>query len=203
MPIDRFQARAIAMQTVANAIGYRIIARSSADGNADQVEYHSGDPDQKVGAQPVRRMEPFGLHSVPPEGLPSAVVYANASPNAGMIVGVDGTRYFPAGLANGETAVYNKITGCYILLDDDGAIAATSATGKVVSINGTTYSMLATDTFLTDLKTWVAAVNAVLASNCVNGAPLAGYAAQSVALGAFNTSLGVAGSYRSTKAKNG
>lgn len=134
MPIDRYQARTIAMQIVSNAIGYRKIAKSSANGNSDLVEYHAGDPDQEVGAQPVRRMEPFGLHSVPPEGLPAVVVFANASPHAGMIVGVDGTKYFPADYVAGEVALYCKATGTVIKLDQNGAITITAAANQNINV---------------------------------------------------------------------
>jgi len=59
------------------------------------------------------------------------------------------------------------------------------------------------DTIIGDLKTWVTAVNAVLASNCVNGAPLTAQPVQAATLAAFVTSLNVAGAYKSTKLKHG
>lgn len=112
----------------------------------------------------------------------------------------------------------NVAAGCYVRLGWRGGDprqpyvtsweSGASVTGVVLSADaidlaGTTYHLPKTEDLLADLKTWVSAVNAVLASNCVNGAPMSGYAAQTAALVAFVTSLNVAGSYRSTKVRNG
>lgn len=93
-----------------------------------------------------------------------------------------------------------------IKLEANGVTLVIDGTNGVVSINGTTYSLLKTEDFLTGtnaLSDIITAIKTALNTNCANGVPLilTGSPAD-LKLTAFLTAL-AGGTYKSTKAKNG
>jgi hypothetical protein len=91
---------------------------------------------------------------------------------------------------------------CIPIWEAGATVTKLSLAAAEIDLAGNAYSMILS-TLVADLKTWVAAANAVLGGNCVNGAPISTYTANATALAAFATSLGAAGAYLSTKVKNG
>lgn len=179
------------------------VAKSSADGTGDTVQGHEdGAPSDEQFDLAARRIWPFGIRSVPPAGVDAVWVRSGGSTN-GVMVGAESSRFGPSDLADGEVALYNKTAGVLVRLGSDGTVNITAGVGKTVNVNGSTYSMLQTESLLSDLTAWVTAINAVIASNCVNGAALSGYTGHATAIAAFATALGAAGAYKSTLAKNG
>lgn len=133
---------------LATAVKIRPYSVSSADGTTDKVKGYDND-EQKYDAD-GQRMWPFGIRARPPAGV-DAVWIALGGRNKsghGVIVGAESKGYGPGDLADGEVALYNKVSGCVVRLNADGTI----------SINGTTYSApqwdafaAALDAFLTSL----------------------------------------------------
>lgn len=187
----------------ANTIQLAPYALSTKDGYRDKVEGFIPQDDPQSGDKKYdldgRRAWPFGIRSRPPKGVQAVWLRVGRSPN-GVIVGADSSRYGPSDLDDGEVALYNKVSGVVVRLTKDGDVIINAASGRTVQINGSSYSLLNTETFLTALKAWVTAVNTVLGSNCVNGATLTAYSAQGPTLAAFDPS---SSSYKSSKAKNG
>lgn len=144
----------------------------------------------------------FGFYSRPKDGARGIVLKADGRGNTSFLIGYRDTQY-EVTLEKGEVAIKNAFDA-QILLDKDGAIAANSKTGQKVTLNGSD-SAAVMDTLIADLKNWVSTVNAVLATNCVNGSTLVGMTvpANTAALSAFATSIGVAGAYKSTKVSHG
>jgi phage gp45-like len=111
-----------------------------------------------------------------------------------VVVGAESSRYGPSDLKDGEVAVYNKVTGTIVKLDENGAVSITAAVGQLVTINGSDYAlpkwdafMTAFTAFLTTLKTVTNATAAVVAS----------------AASTMDGARTGASDWKSTKAKNG
>lgn len=143
----------------------------------------------------------FGFYSRPKDGARGVVLKADGQGNTSFLVAWRDKQY-ELTLEKGEVGIKNAFDA-EILLDENGDILLTSKSGQKVKLNGADYSLLKTEDLLTDLETWVTAANTVLGGNCVNGATITTYAAQSAALIAFATALNVAGAYKSTKVSNG
>ncbi len=132
----------------------------------------------------------FGFYSRPKDGARGIVVKADGQGNNSILVAFRDVQYEMT-LQKGEVGAQNAFSS-YWLLNKDG----------VLELNGTTYTAPKWDDFISALKTYVTAVNTVLASNCVNGAPLTAQAAQAAAEALFVTNL--SGSlYKSSKVKLG
>ena len=121
-----------------NAIVRHTTVTNSTSGGVDQVAGRQGPQGKQNVPHTVRRLWPFGIRSVPPSGVEAAVVFANADPTHGLMVGAEGTGYGPSDLATGETALYCKAAGTVVKLDGDGNVTISSASGKTVTINGAT-----------------------------------------------------------------
>lgn len=109
-------------------------SRSTASGTGDKLQGYptAGSDEQKYDFE-GRRVEPFGLRSVPPAGVMGAWVGVDAS---GLILGAESSRFGPSGLNDGEVALYNKISGVSILLDKNGAITITDKGGAQIKLDG-------------------------------------------------------------------
>lgn len=86
--------------------------------------------------------------------------------------------------------------------ESEATVTKLVANADLIELAGNGYAAVL-DTLIGALKNYVTAVNAVLASNCVNGAPMSAYAAQTAALVAFLTALSASGAFKSTKVKHG
>lgn len=176
--------------------------KSSRLGNADALECADVDVDGRRLQRPATRVQPFGFSSRPTNKVRGVGLRLGAS-NV-LFVGILPTSgYGPQDLEDGETAIWSAEVERALHATSAGDVKLAAKSGQTVQINGDTYALIKTDTFLIDIKNWVTAINATIASNCVNGEPLSAYAANAAAITAFLTSLSVAGAYKSTKAKNG
>lgn len=146
----------------------------------------------------------FGFYSRPKDGARGVVVKADGQGNTSFLVAFR-DRQYEMSLQKGEVGIKNAFDAS-ILLDQSGNVIATAKTGQTVQVNGSDYSLLKTETLLTDLSTlmthlvaWVPLVVTAVATAPAGAAVDPGVAAQA---GTINTNIGN-GSYRSTKAKNG
>ena len=127
---------------LASIVWYAPVAKSSADGSSDAVEGHQIDVDEPPDGVardyqvPARRVEPFGLRSVPPTGVFGAVIRAMGGAANGILVGISSNRYGPSALVAGEVELYCKATGTSIKLDENGKITIDAASGQDIVING-------------------------------------------------------------------
>lgn len=199
-------------QARANAAQFTRITKASADGTKDSVHGHrtqgSGEQDYDFF---VRRMQHFGFRSVPLAGVWAIRLPAGRGAN-GVTVAEDSTRYGPTNLNPGEVALYNKVNGCTIVLDQNGNIIVTPGAGGTVQLAGTSYHIPLWDKFQGDFKKLLQVVQAIITSNCVNGSPLAGNAVSPagdgaaatnvVELGNLITSLSNFANYQSTLVQN-
>jgi len=163
----------------------------------------------------VRRMFPFGIRSRPPKGTDGLVVFVNGGPANGVLLAAESSRFGPSNLNDGETALYNKVVGCTILLDQSGAITLTDKSGATVKLDGTGNIILTPaigktaqvagaghplplwDTFLTDLATFI---SDILVGTV--GGPTKQLPANATSIAAFLTKVQAA-TYNSTVASNG
>ena len=121
---------------VSRLVHFTYYAGNSATGTSDTVDCDH--TDSSSGTYLARRMQHFGFRSRPPKGV-SAIRLGNyqAASNS-VIVAEDSDRFGPGDLADGEMAIYNKVSGTTILLDKDGNIKITAGSGADVVVNGGT-----------------------------------------------------------------
>lgn len=112
---------------------FTTISKSSPNGEKDQVAGQQTLNEQPVGDD-VRRLGSggWGIAAVPPAGEPALVVRAGGGPLNGVIVACGSARYFPAAMADGDTALYCKVnTSSVYLKASDGS---TTIKGTTVSV---------------------------------------------------------------------
>jgi hypothetical protein len=86
----------------------------------------------------VRRVWPFGLRSVPPDGSEGIVLTLNGgrrSGGAAVLIAAENLKYGPGKLEGGETALYSQFDAV-VLLDKGGNIKITAKGGADVVVNG-------------------------------------------------------------------
>jgi phage gp45-like len=190
----RRELRAYVDTSINRIFGFYLSANSTPLGDADEVQ-NSDEPvkgEKSANQRPGRRIEPFGFRSRPP-GKVRQLVLKLGSSNAFFIGIASDGGYGPTDLEAGETSIYSVEVPNGVHLTQDGDNVLASKTGRTVQINGSDYSLLKTETFLTDLAT---ALGTIAASNG-GGTILTG-----TTMADFITSIG-SGDYNSTKAKNG
>ncbi len=97
---------------------------ATSDGQGDQTEGR-GEEDEAP-PYPVRRLWPFGIRSMPPDGVDAVVVHANGSSTSGIMVGAESADYGPSDLEGGELALYSQFNPEVALADKDGKTTITS-----------------------------------------------------------------------------
>lgn len=188
----------------AGLVKYGAYSRSTASGENDKISgYQTEGADEQAYDFEGRRVFPFGIRSLPPKGTWGVWIGKGGESGDGVIVGAESSRFGPSDLADGEVAIYNKVNGCIIKLDQNGGIAITAAGGQLLTLNGSTYSLPQWDSFASVLYTAANAVGAITApvSTLVDTA-----AAVNTIIGAFKTlatAMTTNTNYKSTKAKNG
>ncbi len=135
--------------------GWTLTSNSSAKGNNDQVETADQAPEgsQQKTQRPVKRLEPFGVRSRPPNNLRSFTIRIGTSNVVSVGYSVGG-KYGPGDLDVGETALYCVINDVVVKLDKNGKITITAAadqnvdiTGQIVNVNGSDHPLPKWDTF--------------------------------------------------------
>jgi len=183
------------------------VTQNTADGERDAVQGHAdGDPSDQQFDLPVRRVWPFGLRSRPPVGVWAAVVPCGSIANS-LMVGAESKKFGPSDLKDGELAIYNKVTGCVIKLDENGKVSISSATGQVAELNGDTFAMVQWDDGTTG--GFVHAFNTfakVVATQPTVVSPVNAIASLNAIITAASTlaaTIATASNFSSIKAKNG
>jgi len=183
--------------TVARLFGWTLTSSSSSMGDKDSVQ--TGDePDSegKQGQRPVRRIEPWGLRTRPPAKVRSLWLRLGSS-NVVFLGIAPTTAYGPDSIEEGETAMYCSAGGTEVRLDKDGNVKITSASGKLVTVNGDDYSLPKWDDYMTGLSSFLSALKTDMTA--ANAGSLVG----NPAIIAFEGAIAGAQQYKSTKAKNG
>jgi phage gp45-like len=111
-------------QLVARVAGLAETGRATSLGRNDQIK----------STDPVRRIWPFGLRSVPVQGSEGVVLVINGgrrSGGAAVLVGAENLKYGPQDLKEGETALYSQFDAI-IRLDKDGNITIVPKSGAKV-----------------------------------------------------------------------
>lgn len=110
---------------LAAVIRFTRTASASEDGQDDACEGRGSDDEApKLG---VRRLWPFGIRSLPPEGVDALVVHANGGSTNGVMLGAESKAYGPSDLKTGETALYCIKEGTLYRLTEVGKVIARSA----------------------------------------------------------------------------
>lgn len=125
-------------QLVYSIARFTYVTKSSASGETDGVEGHPTGPDEPQGQDDVRRLGGggWGVNAVPPKGEPCLVVRAGGGSMNGVIVACGSKRYMPS-LNDGETCLYNKISGVQVKLASDGSVSITDQSGNSITVDGT------------------------------------------------------------------
>ena len=121
-------------QLFARVAGWAQTSRSTSLGKNDECD---GRGSQKGGI-PVRRVWPFGLRSVPPDGSEGILLTLNGgrrSGGAAVLIAAENLKYGPDKLEGGETALYSQFDAV-VLLDKAGNIKITAKSGADVVVNG-------------------------------------------------------------------
>lgn len=188
----------------AGIVKYGLYSRSTASGEGDAIRgYQIDGADEQQYDFAGRRVFPFGIRSRPPSGTWGVWIGKGGRSGDGIIVGAESSRFGPSNLNDGEVAIYNKVTGCMALFDQNGGISFTAAAGQTVNSNGTTYSMPQWDPFTTAFNTFVgtlAGITTPVATLVQCAAALNTIIAAAITL---QTAMSANSSYKSTKAKNG
>lgn len=119
-------------QLFARVAGWAQTSRSTSLGKNDECD---GRGSQKGGV-PVRRVWPFGLRSVPPDGSEGIVLTINGGRRSGgscVLIAAENLKYGPDKLSGGETALYSQYDAV-ILLDKDGNITLVPKAGAKVKL---------------------------------------------------------------------
>jgi phage gp45-like len=182
-------------QQTRNVVQFTRMTKNTPSGKGDQVHGHRVEgADASDYDYPVRRMQHFGLRSLPPAGV--WVVRVGGVGGNAVIVAEESDRFGPTNLNDGEVCIYNKVNGCTILLDQNGAITINAANGQTVNVNGNGHPLPVWDTFEADLKAALATIPKA-ASTAYPGLSDSGTLMTTLTAKLGNSS------YESTKAKNG
>lgn len=137
----------------------------------------------------------FGFYSRPKDGARGVVLKADGQGNTSFLIGYRDKQY-ELSLEKGECGMRNAYDA-QVLLNQDGDVIATAASGRTFQANGSDYAMPKWDDGATG--GFVGALNIFL-----NAAKIATTAAQiAAAATTFSTAMSTATNFSSTKAKNG
>lgn len=184
-------------EKLASMLSVSEYSASSADGQSDKVKgYQTEGTDEQAYDFSVRRLFPFGLRARPPSkaGVLAVRIGKGGRSGDGVVVGAESPRFGPSDLAEGEVAVYNKVNGCVVKLDQNGGITITAAAGQVVNINGSDYALPKWDDFMTAFASFLSTLKTV------TNATASVVATAATTLDSVRTG---ANGWKSTKAKNG
>lgn len=211
--IERMYERLVAM--IYGIVRYSTVAENSADGTTDKVAGHPGNPDEQATHEEARRFQAWGVRSRPPKGVEAIVLRVGGGATNGVQVAHESGKYGPTNLNDGEVAIYCKASGTQIVLDQNGGITITGASGQNVNVNvsgggavniaGSGHPMLLADVLLSDLQAFVSTMNTILQAGTAGGPTkqVIVQAAQ-LALTQLYTRLQSGGAaYKSTVANNG
>lgn len=167
------------------------------DGNATSKGMDDEDIESAVGWH-------FGFYSKPKDGPSGVVLKADGQGNTSFLIAYRDKQY-ELSLQKGECGVQNAF-GASTKWDKNGNIISTPGGSGTVQLAGTDYSLLKTETLLTDLSalldfiiTWVPLVVTAVAAAPSGLAADPGIAAKATTM----KNAIAAGTYKSTKAKNG
>jgi phage gp45-like len=176
-------------------VKYGLYSRSTASGEGDAIRgYETEGSDEQPYDFAGRRVFPFGIRSLPPSGTWGVWIGKGGRSGDGVIVGAESSRFGPGNLQDGEVAIYNKVNGCVIKLDQNGAVSINAASGQTVNINGTTYSLPQWDTFMTAFAAFL---------NTLKSVTNATASVVATAATTMDTARTGASGWKSTAAKNG
>lgn len=82
------------------------------------------------------RVQNYGVSSHPVPGAEAVVLFVGGRRDHGLVVAVDDRRHRIKDLAEGEAALYNGVTGAYILMKADGTIEVQAQAGQSIVLNG-------------------------------------------------------------------
>ncbi len=189
--------------SIARLVHFTYFSGSSATGTGDSVECDH--TDEASGSYAVRRMQHFGFRSRPPKGVAAIRLGNFEAASNSVVVAEDSERYGPGDLADGEVALYNKVTGAEIKIDQDGNITINTPAGKTVQLNGSDYSLPKWDDFYTDVVAWIGVLNTLIGTLVpVTGATGGPAYATAIALPAsLIVKMATPTNYKSIKVKNG
>lgn len=148
----RYEVRQALAQS-ARAVKY---TKTTASGQGDETEGEQTLPDEPTIQVPVRRYQHFGMRSRPPAGVDVIRVRTSAG-TAGnsAVIAEESSRFGPSDLNDGEVALYNKVIGLRVLLDQNGTIHIQVPPGQKVAIDdGSGAAALATKADIDALKSW-------------------------------------------------
>ncbi len=126
-------AKSIAGQMVANTIRAVRLVKNSSSGTTDETEGEQTFPGEPSYQRAVRRYQHFGFRSRPPAGVDVIRVMTNRS--EGATVAEESSRFGPSDLADGETCIYNSVTGLKITLKTNGDMHIQVPSGQKVMID--------------------------------------------------------------------
>jgi len=124
-------------------IAGRMLKWSTISSAATKFGFYQGtlppaQPGEPANTQPVRVFQDFGFRSALPPGTEIIVGAPRGGATNAVVLASDNMGHGPTDLAEGEVAVYNKVSGTVIKLDKDGTITITAGAGKDVIVNGGT-----------------------------------------------------------------
>jgi len=106
---------------------------NSADGTKDSVA--SDKTDSNAPSFSARRMQHFGFRSLPPSGVAAIRLGNIGAASNSVIIAEESSRFGPSDLKDGEVAIYNKVTGCVIKMDQNGAVSVTGAPNQNITVS--------------------------------------------------------------------
>ena len=114
-------------------------ATTTCQGNGDdQVQGRAVGPGEPNYALQVRRLWPFGIRSVPPNGCEAIIVRVNAGRRSIALIAAESQNFGRTDMAVGESQHYNSVAGCEVYLDKNGQNNINAADGQQVNIQGGT-----------------------------------------------------------------
>lgn len=135
---------------------YATIARSTAKGY-DFITKPEAGADEPDNQEQARRLQDFGLRSVPVAGSECAVIASRGGSSNRIIVASDNLKFGPLDLKEGEVCIYSKAdTGgalCRILLDVDGNVTVIPKAGAKVRLGDGDSANLDPVVLVTQLRT--------------------------------------------------
>ncbi len=99
-----------------------------ADKNTLQVSFAEGDTQESI-----RKYEPFGFTSQPPEQSEALVLFPSGFRSVGFSVATRGPEPIPTGLERGESAQYNN-EGSFIALRQGGKFELKNKDAELISV---------------------------------------------------------------------
>ena len=157
---------------------YATIARSTAKGY-DFITKPEAGADEPDNQEQARRLQDFGLRSVPVAGSECAVIASRGGSSNRIIVASENLEFGPLDLKEGEVCIYSKAdTGsalCRIVLDGDGNVTVIPKDGAKVRLGDSAAANLDPVVLLTEMQTrFNALVDAYNGHSHLAGAYVAG-----------------------------